>query len=168
MGGKQEAIFTSRNSHTLLLIKTVTHPTRAAPEVMPFPLIFHYILLLGEKWQQRGSLTKWHLTWKCIWEQRYITEVLHVEKIARAECLWRPNRGCEYSETESCISAVATMTWKKSHVSDSHADFYEHGTQILVHCWWKCIANGGGHVEKYSVAVNLLCQMVSLCSLYLL
>ena len=26
----------------------------------------HYILLPCDRWQQRGSLIKWHLTWKCI------------------------------------------------------------------------------------------------------
>jgi hypothetical protein len=28
------------------------------------------------------------------------------------------------------------------------ADFYECGMQALVHCWRKCIANGGDYVEK--------------------
>jgi len=28
------------------------------------------------------------------------------------------------------------------------ADFYTHGMQALVHCWWKCIANGGDYTEK--------------------
>ena len=30
------------------------------------PPILHYILLLCDRWQQRGSVTKEHLTWKCI------------------------------------------------------------------------------------------------------
>ena len=34
-----------------------------------FPPIFHYILLLCDRWQQRGSLTECHLTWKCIWRK---------------------------------------------------------------------------------------------------
>lgn len=33
-------------------------------EVEPFPPILHYILLLGNTWQQIGSLTRWHLTCK--------------------------------------------------------------------------------------------------------
>jgi len=60
---------------------------RAAPKVMPsilfywpttseadggdkgsggsiFPSVLHYILLPCDRWQQRGSLTKWYLTWK--------------------------------------------------------------------------------------------------------
>ena len=30
---------------------------------------FHYILLLCDRWQQRGSMTEWHLTWKCLWSK---------------------------------------------------------------------------------------------------
>lgn len=29
---------------------------------LTFPPILCYILLLGDKWQRRGSQTKWHLT----------------------------------------------------------------------------------------------------------
>jgi len=31
--------------------------------------ILYYILLQSDRWQQRGSLTEWHLTWKCIWSK---------------------------------------------------------------------------------------------------
>ena len=34
-----------------------------------FLTIFHYILLLFARWQQRGSLTKWCLIWKCVWSK---------------------------------------------------------------------------------------------------
>jgi len=34
-----------------------------------FPPTFHYILLPCDGWQQRGSLTKWHLTWNCVWNK---------------------------------------------------------------------------------------------------
>ena len=34
-----------------------------------FPPIFPYILLLCDRWQQRGSLTEWHLKWECIWSK---------------------------------------------------------------------------------------------------
>ena len=34
--------------------------------VWTFLPIFWYILLPCERWQQRGSLTEWHLTWECI------------------------------------------------------------------------------------------------------
>ena len=34
-----------------------------------FPAIFHYILLLGERQHQTGSLTKWHPTQDCTWRK---------------------------------------------------------------------------------------------------
>jgi len=33
------------------------------------PQTFHCILLLCDRWQQRDGLTKWHLTWECIWKE---------------------------------------------------------------------------------------------------
>ena len=43
-----------------------------------FPPVSHYLLLPWDRWKQRGSLTEWHLTWKC-W---CVTEFLHAEKMA--------------------------------------------------------------------------------------
>jgi len=34
-----------------------------------FPPTFHYILLPCDEWQQRDSVTKRHLTWKCGWRK---------------------------------------------------------------------------------------------------
>ena len=34
-----------------------------------FQPIFYCILLPCDRWQQRSSLTKWHLTWKCEWSK---------------------------------------------------------------------------------------------------
>ena len=39
-----------------------------AAEVEPSHKL-HYILLLCDRWQQGGSLTKWCLTWKCLWSK---------------------------------------------------------------------------------------------------
>jgi len=38
---------------------------------------------------------------------------------------------------------------KTRHILDSHVDFYKYGIQALVHCWRKCIANGGDYTERY-------------------
>ena len=46
------------------------------------------------------------------------------------------------------ISEVMRMIWKKSHILATSADFYVHRMQALVHCWWKCIVNGGDDAEK--------------------
>ena len=45
---------------------------------------------------------------------------------------------------------------------------YECSKQILVHHWWKCIANDGNSVGKCFVAENLLSPVVLLCNLYLM
>ena len=44
------------------------------------PTVFCYILLLCNRWQQRGSLTKW--------QQKHVIELLHVEDIALIDILW--------------------------------------------------------------------------------
>jgi len=44
-----------------------------------------------------------------------------------------------------------------------------YSTQALVHCWQKCIATGGDYIEEQCfLAENLLCQIMLLCSSYLL
>jgi len=40
--------------------------------------IFHYILLLCSRWQQRGSLTKRHVVWECV----CVIELLLVKEMA--------------------------------------------------------------------------------------
>lgn len=69
-----------------------------------FPPILHYILLPHDSCQQRGTLTKWYLTWKCIcskvWDpippSRIIFTQWHSSTLG--EHLWRPNCGCKHSE----------------------------------------------------------------------
>ena len=34
-----------------------------------FPPVSHYVLLLRGRRQQRGTLTKWCLTWRCVWSK---------------------------------------------------------------------------------------------------
>jgi len=56
-----------------------------------FPPIFHYILLLCNGWQQRGSLT-----WKCTWSKDMscnfsLWKKSHWHSSILAESLWRPN-----------------------------------------------------------------------------
>jgi len=54
----------------------------------------------------------------------------------------------------------------KQLVISTGTDFYEHGIKAHVHCWQKCIINGGDYVEKQCfVDENLLYQTVLLCSL---
>jgi len=44
-----------------------------------FPPTYCYILFLWDMWQQRGNLTKWCLTQKCVWSKG-VSLNLHVEK----------------------------------------------------------------------------------------
>ena len=46
-----------------------------------FPPIFYHILLLCNRLQQRGSLTKWHLIWKCIWSKDVELNFVSVENM---------------------------------------------------------------------------------------
>ena len=51
-------------------------------------------------------------------------------------------RGQHFPSNDAVIRAV------KQWATSAGADFYECGMQALVHCWRKCIANGGDYVEK--------------------
>ena len=97
-----------------------------------FPTIFCYILLPRDRWQLRGSLTKWHLIWKGV---RCVTDFLHAEKMTFIDT-W-----LMFMETNQwmwaqwgggwCVSAVATATV----ITLDGADFYQRSMQALVHCW---------------------------------
>ena len=54
-------------------------------------------------------------------------------------------------------------------VTTAGADFYKHSMQALIHCWWKCTANGGYCVEKMfcSCKFTLLSSIVVLFLLIL-
>mgnify|MGYP001852539487 CR=1 FL=1 len=40
------------------------------------------------------------------------------------------------------------ITTVKQWDTSAGADFYAYSMQVLIHCWQKCIANGGDYVEK--------------------
>lgn len=69
-----------------------------------FQLIFHDILLLCDRWLQRGCLIKWCLTQKCIWSKGMELNSSMWKKngthwyTTLAERSWRSNSGCEHSE----------------------------------------------------------------------
>jgi len=115
-----------------------------------FPPVFCHVLLPCDRWQQRGSLTQWCLSWKCIWCKS-------VKPNSSMQKKWHPltfvSACWMFMETKQwvwvwCVSAVATAMWNTSHALAGHADLYEHDMQALVHCWWKCITNAGNYVEK--------------------
>jgi len=75
------------------------------------------MLLPCDRWQQRGSLTQWHLTWNCASTHfvhpfqakglncipPHILNGTHWHSLMLAECLWRPKSGCEHREVVSCV-----------------------------------------------------------------
>ena len=51
-----------------------------------FPPGSHYIVLPWDRWQQRDSLTEWHLRRKCVWNS--VTEFPHELKTASTDIHW--------------------------------------------------------------------------------
>jgi len=47
-----------------------------------FSPVFHHTLLLWDRWQQRGILTKWWLMWKCVWRKGVSLNFSMLEKNA--------------------------------------------------------------------------------------
>ena len=95
-----------------------------------FPPVFLYILLLCDRWQQRGSLTKWYLTWSMYETKGKKCTPLH--SLMLAEALWSPNSVCEHSELvdgvfqkqchHSHCETVALLHWYRF-LQPWHAEF---------------------------------------------
>jgi len=89
-----------------------------------FPPILHYILLSCDRWQQRGSVTKWHLTWKRLQIKGVLLnssmwkKLQHWHSLVFAEHLRRPNCGIEHSE--ACFSSGNSDTKGKPHPGSLH------------------------------------------------
>ena len=90
-------------------------------------------------------------------KQKCVTEFLHMEKMAYlstlAKCLWRPNCGCERSEA---VGGAFQQWWQQDWDTSTGAGCYECGMQALVHCWWRCTADGVTVEKECFVAENLL------------
>ena len=133
-----------------------------------FPPVLHYILLLCDRWQQRNSLTNWHLTWKWVWSKSMSLKSSMWEKW---HLLTFPDTCWTFKETKQwmwaqrgsgwCISAVVTAMWKTNHVLDSYAQLSpwneEHLHQLI--CMNQQIATGELCTEL-NVSFNALEMMV--------
>ena len=107
----------------------------------------------------RGTVWKigvWHgrecetHVWK--WIPPHRKYVSHQHSVMLAEHLWRTNSGCEHSEPVG----GAFQQWQQwQWVTSSGAGFYKHSMQALVHAQWKCIVNGGDHIEKQCLAADI-------------
>jgi len=113
--------------------------------------VSHYILLLYDRWQQRGCVTYWIWHRICM-KQRCWIGFLHAEKKCThwhswmlTEHLWRQNSECEHSEA---MGGAFQQWWQRQWTKSAGTNFYECSMQALAHCWWKCLANGGDYIEK--------------------
>ena len=110
-----------------------------------FPPIFHCILLLCDRWQQRGSLTEWHLTYDTKvwnWIPPYRIDSTHWHSLL--------NIAGDLTVVVStvsgrcCASAVMTATWKTSHMLDGYLQLSHHKIKSISispsvqirHWWW--------------------------------
>ena len=87
----------------------------------------------------------------CHWIPVWGKNSTHCYSVMLAEHLWRPNSGCEHSESWTVWATLSVGTnhsTVKQWVTSTGSDFDKHGRQALLHHWWKCIANGGDCVEK--------------------
>ena len=116
-----------------------------------FPTIFHYMLLLCDRWQQRGTLTQWFLTWKCVWSKGVELNYSMWKKwhpLTLLSACWVFNGAQQWMWAQWsggwCVSEVTTVT--VGHLC--WCRFYKCGMQAVVQHWWKCRANGGDYVGK--------------------
>jgi len=117
--------------------------------------IHYYNVLPCDRWQQRGSLTKWHL------KQRCGIELLHTgKKIIHWYWLsvYRA-RPVDVSTVRQWVHFSMAVVWKTTEYSRSCIQkqwvtfaatnfFYKHVAQAFVHQLQKCTASGGNYVEK--------------------
>ena len=130
-----------------------------AVEIGTFPPIFHYVILPCNRWQQRGSLTKWGLMWKCGWSKGVslnssMWKKCHPLTSVSACSTLLKTKQCEHS---GIVGGAFQQWWQQQWVTSACTAFYKHGLQALVHCWWKCRANGGDYVEKVFSCLSLHC-----------
>ena len=123
-----------------------------------FPLIFRYMLLLCNRWQQRGTLTQW----KWIWSKELSFNSFTWKKMASIyihDACWMA------TETKLWLWAP----WGSGCSVSALVKIFECSMQALLHHWWKCTADGGDCAEKECYAAeNFLYHIMLSCSLYLL
>jgi len=118
-------------------------------EGWPFLPIFHYILLLCDRWQQRGILTIWHGSVDeakvCHWIPSCGKNVTWLH-LTFAEHWWRPNSGCKHCE----VVGGVFQQWWHSDVEDklcsgqpciivtSQKNFSVSSSVWIYQCAWWC------------------------------
>jgi len=104
-----------------------------------FSPIFHSMLLLCNRWKERGSLTEWHLTWKCAWNK----------DVTPNSSMWKKLYPLTFISAQRPNSII----------------FYEHGIQTLIQCWEKSRANGDDCLENSILSLRICCIKQCSCAL---
>ena len=142
-----------------------------------FPPIFHYMLLLCDRWQRRGAVWQNDVRHGSACDSKLWNgiplckdgggrggvgvEGTHWHLLMLAEQFWRPNSGYKQSEA---VSGVHFSSGNSDSGSPPLVQIFECSMQALVHCWWKCTTNGSNYTEKRCfVSENLLYPIVFLC-----
>ena len=118
-----------------------------------FPPTSDYILLPCDRWQQSSTPTKWHLTWKCVWNKCAelnfsMQKKLHSLTFFDAWWTFMETKQWVWAQWggEWCISTVATVTWNTLKVWTA--------MQILMSMAYKLLFICGKNVKLMLVTVN--------------
>ena len=138
-----------------------------------FPQVFHYVLLLCNRWQQRDWMTS-DMEVDVDVKPRCVTVFLYKEKMALTDIsrLFLNVYGDQIVDVDAVRQWVVCFISGNCSMKDKpHSGwlcrFFKGSMQDLVHHWWKITVDGGDCVEKeHFVGENLLYQIMFLCSLY--
>ena len=137
-----------------------------------FSPIFCYILLSCNRWHQRGSLTKGHLTWTYIWCKGVSLNYSMWEKLHSLtfiDACWTVMKIKKWMWAQWgsgwCVSAVVTVVWNTSHVQDGCAQLVHHKMKYIFIssftrigqwgwlCWKRVFCSWG-----FALSVSVICR----------
>ena len=146
---------------------------------LPDNILLHFVAV----WQMIAEGQPDKMAWKChgsVYEEKYIIKFLHVEKIAPIDIHWHflSTYGDKIVNVNTVrwwvvLFSMVTVTWKTSHVPDSHAHChtmklwvfqsahlcesvnYKKGTVCRAEYQFQCIDNYG---DNFGI-LRSLCQM---------
>lgn len=93
-----------------------------------FPPLLRSMLLLYDRRQQRGSVTTWHLTWKCVWRKGVSLNFSKGKKMAPIDIHW-----CLLNIYGDQTVGISTERWRVMHFSSNDSDMKD-----KPHSRWPC------------------------------
>jgi len=122
-----------------------------------FLTIFYYMLLLCDRWQQRGSLTEWRFTWKCVWNKGMSLNSS------------MPRRWYPLTFIDSCWTFMETKQWIWAQWGAVCDVFQAVIAATVGHlCWCKCLwawhADSCSSLAKMHSYSCWLCWKILFCS----